>query len=148
MKISFFKITVVLVSGAIVQGCATEGRSIALGGGIGAGTGALIGGIVDPGNNGQYRTRNIIIGSAFGGMAGMATGALLHDATESKTQVAYVAGQKSVENKLPAPPSGPNVSQPQIDIEWVDGKIVGNRYIDGHYERVISEPAHWETDGK
>ena len=131
-----------------LQGCATEGKSIALGGAIGAGTGAVLGGIVDPGKHGEYRTRNVIIGSAFGGMAGMATGALLHDNTEDKKKEAYLAGQESMKNKAPPPPNGPNVSQPRVEVEWVDGKIVGNRYIDGHYERIITEQAHWETDSK
>ncbi len=49
-------------------------REKANGGGIGATSGAMIGGIADPGRNGEYRTRNIILGSAIGGMAGMIAG--------------------------------------------------------------------------
>ena len=132
----------------ILQGCATEGKSIALGGGIGAGTGALLGGIVDPGRNGEFRTRNVVIGAAFGGMAGMATGALLHDSTEEKKKEAYLAGQKSMEHRPSAAPSGPVVTQPRVEIQWVEGKVVGNRYIDGHYERIIVEPARWEASSQ
>ena len=128
-----------------LQGCATEGKSVALGGAIGAGSGAVLGGIVDPGQNGQYRTRNVIIGSAFGGMVGMASGALLHDNTEEKRKEAFLEGQKSVQNRPVPPPAGPDVSQPKVEIQWVDGKVVGNRYIDGHYERTIVEPARWEA---
>ena len=44
----------------IQTGCSTLGKSVGLGTAIGAGTGAALGGIVDPGKNGQYRTRNVI----------------------------------------------------------------------------------------
>jgi hypothetical protein len=138
----------VWIIAAILQGCATEGKSLALGGGIGMGTGALIGAIADPGRNGELRTRNVLIGSALGGVAGIATGALLHDNTEEKQKDAYLAGQKSVEKRPAPPPSGPGVTQPQIEVLWVEGKAVGNRYIDGHYERIITEPTHWETDSR
>ena len=141
-------LTIVWTATLFLQGCATEGKSIGLGAGIGAGTGALLGGIVDPGNNGQYRTRNVMIGAAFGGMTGMAAGALLHDNTETKQKEAFQAGQKSMENKHAAPSESPEVSQPKVEIQWIDGKVVGNRYIDGHYERIITEPARWEADSK
>ena len=129
----------------IIQGCATSSKSLALGGGIGAATGAILGGIADPGKNGQYRTRNVIIGSAVGGMAGMMTGALVHEHTESEKQEAFLNGKKSAQ--MP-PPAGtpPAVSNPKVDSKWIDGKVVGNRYIEGHWEYVITEPAHWETN--
>ena len=44
-----------------MSGCATQSKSLALGGVIGAGTGAVLGGIADPGKDGEYRTRNVII---------------------------------------------------------------------------------------
>ncbi|MGE3611816.1 MAG: hypothetical protein AB7I27_19665, partial [Bacteriovoracaceae bacterium] len=56
-------ILIVSVSALLLQtGCTTMGKSVGLGSAIGAGTGAALGGIVDPGKNGQYRTRNVIIG--------------------------------------------------------------------------------------
>ena len=151
MKFKIFEFSYMAIVSIVVlalQGCATEGKSIALGGAIGAGTGAILGGIADPGRHGEYRTRNVILGSAFGGMAGMATGALLHDTSEEKKKEAYLAGQKSMQNRPAPPPTGPDISQPKIEIQWIDSKVVGNRYIDGHYERVIAEPARWEVDGK
>ncbi len=140
-------LSMIVCAASILEGCATEGKSIALGGGIGAGTGALVGAIADPGKNGELRTRNIIIGSALGGVAGIAAGALLHDSSEEKQKEAFLAGQKSGSNKAP-PPYGPGLSQAKVDIEWVDGKAVGNRWIDGHYERIITEPTHWDPDSK
>jgi hypothetical protein len=141
-------LSIIWIMALSLQGCATTGQSLALGGGVGAGTGALIGAIADPGKNGELRTRNVLIGTALGGMAGMVTGTLIHDNTEEKQRDAYVAGQKSVENRRSAPPPGPEITQSQIEIDWIEGHAIGNRWVDGHYERIIKEPPHWETDSK
>ncbi|MBS1963076.1 MAG: hypothetical protein JST04_12750 [Bdellovibrionales bacterium] len=141
----FYYLTLVWVIALVLQGCATQGKSIALGGGIGASAGALIGGIADPGRNGEYRTRNVIIGSALGGVAGIATGALVHDSSEEKQKEAYLAGQKSVKNRPPLP-DGPGLTTPAVKVDWVEGRAVGNKWVDGHYERTITEGIRWETE--
>ncbi|HLE12941.1 MAG: hypothetical protein A2504_13075 [Bdellovibrionales bacterium RIFOXYD12_FULL_39_22] len=132
-------ILVVLVA-AIFGGCATSTRSTALGGAIGAGTGAVLGGIADPGKHGEYRTRNVIVGTALGGMAGMMAGSIIHENTEEKMQEAYAAGKRS------APMSGamPALQKPKVEARWVESQIVGNRYIESHFEYVIIEPTKWE----
>ena len=130
----------------MISGCATESKSVALGGGIGAGAGAAIGGIVDPGSSGQYRTRNIIIGGALGSMAGMMTGALVHEHTESEKQDAYLKGKQAGKTAAPAPGTPPNITNPKIESRWIEGKATGNRYIEGHWEYIISEPAKWESN--
>ena len=130
----------------IASGCATESKSVALGGGIGAGTGAAIGGIVDPGNNNQYRTRNIIIGGALGGMAGMMTGALVHEHNESEKQDAFQKGKLAGQAYAPTPGTPPNITNPKVESRWIEGKATGNRYIEGHWEYIISEPAKWESN--
>lgn len=147
-KTDHYYMAAVWCAALALQGCATEGKSLALGGAIGAGTGAVLGGIVDPGKNGQYRTRNVVIGSAFGGMAGMATGALLHDNTEDKKKEAYLAGQESMKNRPAPPPDGPGLTQATVKIEWIEGRAIGNKWVDGHYERTISEPVRWQTESK
>jgi hypothetical protein len=78
----------------------------------------------------------------------MATGALLHDNTEEKKKEAYLDGQKSIQNRPDPPTAGPGVSEAKVEIQWVDGKVVGNRYIDGHYERTIVEPSRWESQSQ
>ena len=74
----FAIIQIITLSLILTTGCATANKSVGLGGAVGAGTGAVLGGIVDPGKNGEFRTRNIVIGAALGGMAGMITGAVIH----------------------------------------------------------------------
>lgn len=132
-----------MTSLAIFTGCSTQSRSIGLGGAIGTGTGAILGGIVDPGKNGQYRTRNVIIGAAAGGLAGSVAGAAIHENTEREKEIAYLKGRESKEaSKSQAMPS---LQQPKVEAVWVDSKIIGNRYVEGHFEYVITEPTRWEA---
>ena len=137
--VSVFTFAVILLS----QGCATEGKSLALGGGIGAGAGALLGGIADPGKNGEFRTRNVIVGATLGGMAGMVTGSLVHQNTEEKRKDAYLAGQQSIKSAPGRPAQEPKLDNAQVKTYWVEDRVVGNRFVDGHYEHVIEAPARW-----
>lgn len=124
-----------------LSGCATQNKSAGLGGAIGAGTGAVLGGIADPGRNGEYRTRNVIIGSALGGMAGLIAGSVIHDEMEAKKKEAFLKGRASA----PQVPTGamPSLTNPKVESHWIEGRVVGNRYIEGHFEYVITEPARW-----
>jgi hypothetical protein len=127
-----------------LSGCATESKSVGLGGAVGAGSGAVLGGIVDPGKNGEYRTRNVIVGAALAGMAGMVTGAVIHEHTEKEKKEAFLKGQASA----PPPQVGamPTLKPAQVRTEWIEGHKVGtNRYVDGHFEYVIDQPAQWSN---
>jgi uncharacterized protein YcfJ len=128
----------------IQTGCSSMGKSASLGTAIGAGTGAALGGIVDPGKNGKYRTRNVIIGASVGAIAGGFTGAAIHENNERDKELAYLKGRearrKSSEGKTP-----PSLQQPKVEAQWVESKVVGNRYVDGHFEYVITEPTRWEA---
>lgn len=126
---------------AVLSGCATSGKSVGLGGVIGGSTGAVLGGLADPGKDGKYRTRNIVIGTALGGMAGMATGALLYQSGKEDREEAFQKGKASA----PVPQgSMPRLQDPKVEAHWIESRTVGNRYIEGHFEYVISEPARWD----
>jgi hypothetical protein len=127
----------------IMSGCATQGKTIGLGGAIGAGTGALVGGIVDPGKNGQYRTRNVIIGAGLGAIAGSVAGAAINENTEREREIAYLKGRESKNTSKTG--SAPSLQQPKVEAQWVESKVAGNRYIDGHFEYIITEPTRWES---
>ena len=145
MKADFLK-RVATVCGLIsmiqLSGCATPGRSVGLGGAVGAGTGVAIGAIADPGQNGQYRTRNIIIGGALGAMTGMVAGSVLHANSEKGKAEAFKTGQKN------AAPIDPNEQPKLIPAQWraevVEAKRIGNRFVPRHVEYVITDPARWE----
>lgn len=133
-------ITLALAISAV--GCATQGKSVGLGGVVGAGTGAIAGGLMDPGKDGEYRTRNVVVGATLGGMAGMVTGALVYDPTEKEKKEAFLKGKAAA----PAPSTGtpPTLKPARVESQWIEGHPVGsNRWVDGHFEYVISEPARF-----
>lgn len=129
----------------IVSGCSTQSKSTALGGVVGAGSGAVLGGIIAPGKNGEYRTRNVIIGSAVGGIAGAFAGSSIFENNEKKKQEAYENGQKDAKTAFSKQGNIPELKEPKVEAKWIEGRAVGNRYIDGHFEYVIIEAAHWDA---
>jgi hypothetical protein len=138
-------ILIVSVSVLLLQtGCTTMGKSVGFGSAIGAGTGAALGGIVDPGKNGQYRTRNVIIGAGVGAIAGGLTGAAIHENGERDKELAYLKGKEAQRNSSKAG-SPPSLQEPKVEAVWVESKVVGNRYIEGHFEYIITEPTRWEA---
>ena len=100
-----------------------------------------MGGIVDPGKNGEYRTRNVIVGGAVGGMAGLIAGSVIHDEMDSQKKDAYLKGRASA----PQAPAGamPSLKNAKVESKWIEGRVVGNRYIEGHFEYIIVEPTRW-----
>jgi hypothetical protein len=126
----------------LASGCATKGKSAGLGAAIGGGTGALIGHIADPGKNGEYRTRNVILGTAVGAMAGSIAGDLSYKELESQKRDAFLKGKASAPQARDG--AMPTLKNPKVESRWVEGRISGNKYIEGHYEYIISEPARWE----
>jgi len=137
-------LVLILTSLLLQTGCSTLGKSAGLGTAIGAGSGAALGGIIDPGKNGQYRTRNVIIGAGLGAIAGGFTGAAIHESNEKEKELAYLKG-KEAERKAFQQKAPPALQQPKVEVRKIDGKVVGNRYIEEHFEYIITEPTRWET---
>lgn len=127
----------------MITGCATPNKSAGLGGTIGAGSGALLGGIADPGNKNEFRTRNVVVGAALGGMAGLIAGSVIHDETEKQKKEAFLKGRASAPRGV-SQGVMPSLKSPQVESRWVEGKVQGNRYIEGHFEYLITEPARWD----
>lgn len=86
----------------LLKGCATPNQSAGLNGG------AIAGGLSDPKKDGNYRTRNVVIGQT----KGIGT---------------------------------PLLKDPRVEARWVDSKVTGSRYVEGHFEYQIIEPAQWES---
>ena len=128
---------------AIVSGCATESKSVGAGAGIGALGGAAIGGIVDPGKNGEYRTRNVLVGATLGAIVGAVSGSALY----SKMELAKKEASQGKSTPTIASGTPPKLSDPKVEAKWVDGRAQGNRWIDGHWEYQITEPARF-TEGE
>jgi hypothetical protein len=126
----------------LTGGCATFNKSVGLGAGIGAGAGAIAGGLADPGKDGQFRTRNVVVGAALGGMAGMVAGSVIHSEMEDQKRDAYLKGRAAA--PTPRSEAMPALKNARVESRWVDAHSVGNRYIEGHFEYVITEPARWD----
>lgn len=129
-----------VITAVLMTGCSSKGKSIGLGSSLGAGMGAAFGGIVSPGKNGQYRTRNVIVGASVGAIAGGFTGMALHEQKEQEKEIALLKAKK---NESPRRPSPPSLEEPKVEAQWVESKVVGNKWVEGHYEYVITEPTRW-----
>lgn len=134
------QLTAIVMTAVLMSACATKEKSIGLGSSLGAGMGAALGGIMNPGKNGQYRTRNVIVGATVGAIAGGFTGSSLHDQKEQEKEIALLKSQSKSASRSPAVPE---LQQPKVEAYWVESKAVGNKWIEGHYEYVISEPTRW-----
>lgn len=108
---------------------------------IGATGGAALGGIADPGKKGEYRTRNVVVGATIGGMAGLIAGSALHDEIKTREAKAYANGRTSAPRQ--ATGAMPSLREAQVESRWIEGRVVGNRYIEGHFEYIITEPTRW-----
>jgi hypothetical protein len=124
----------------MMSGCSSREKSAGLGASLGAGMGAALGGIIDPGKNGKYRTRNVIVGATVGAIAGGFTGSSLFDQKEQEKEIQELRNQSKASGRAPTPPE---LQQPKVEAQWVESKVVGNKWIEGHYEYIISEPTRW-----
>lgn len=138
----YFALIVIVTLSFAMVGCATQNKSVGLGAAIGAGTGAVLGGIADPGKNGEYRTRNVIVGSALGGMTGMIAGSVLHENAERQKKEAFLKGKASA----PSMEAGamPTLRPARIESRWIEAHARGNVWVEGHFEHRIVEPSRWE----
>lgn len=133
----------ILLPALLLQtGCSSMGKSVGLGSAIGAGTGAALGGIMS--QDGKYRTRNVIIGAGVGAVAGGFAGSAIYGSNERDKELAFLKG-KEAERKSSKSQAAPALQEPKVEAVWVESKVVGNRYIDGHFEYVITEPTRWEA---
>ena len=134
---------IILMTALLLQtGCSSMGKSVGLGSAIGAGTGAALGGIMS--QDGKYRTRNVIIGAGVGAVAGGLAGSAIYGSNERDKELAFLKG-KEAERKSSKGQTTPALQEPKVEAVWVESKVVGNRYIDGHFEYIITEPTRWEA---
>lgn len=134
---------IILLTTLLLQtGCSSMGKSVGLGSAIGAGTGAALGGILS--QDGKYRTRNVIIGAGVGAVAGGFAGSAVYGNNERDKELAFLKG-KETERKSSKSQATPALQEPKVEASWVESKVVGNRYIEGHFEYIITEPTRWEA---
>lgn len=133
----------------INTGCATLAGSL----GAAAGTGAILGagaGLLQyPGRKGEYRLKNILVGSALGALTGGGIGYLEHNYFKTKEEEAYERGKEDAQPKPKEVSSNsesmgqPQLLPPKTESHWIPDQIRGNTFIPGHFEYVIIQGAHW-----
>lgn len=128
----------VILMAMMTFACASKNKSMGAGGLIGASVGGGIGALI-PEKSGNERVRNVVIGSALGGIAGVIMGSAAYK-NESR-QNAPLNTSATFPFDAPIPPS---LKKAKVESRWIEAKIVGNRYIEGHREFIIIEPAAWE----
>lgn len=127
-------------------GCSTLGKSAGAGASVGAGVGL----IADPGPNGSKRIRNVLIGSAVGGVLGAGVGHILGKNAENDRTAARNQGKNEaaleMQSRLSAESNEtqPRLIPPKTEARWVPDLARGSTFIPGHFEYVIIEPARWE----
>jgi hypothetical protein len=130
-------------------GCATLAGSL----GTAAGTGALLGagaGLIQyPGKKGEYRLKNILVGSAIGALVGTGAGFLGHEYFKTKEEEAYTRGKESNQqspkdlNQFPTTDDQPTLLPPKTEAHWIPDQVRGNTFIPGHFEYIITQGARW-----
>lgn len=135
---------IILLTALVLQtGCSSMGKSVGLGSAIGAGTGAALGGILS--QDGKYRTRNVIIGAGVGAVAGGFAGSAVYGSNERDKELAFLKGKEAERKTSKGGQATPALQEPKVEAIWVESKVVGNRYIEGHFEYIITEPTRWEA---
>ena len=130
----------------LMSGCATSGKSTLVGSAAGAGFGAGIGAMVDPGPKGEGRIRNVFIGAAAGSLVGGATGYLVHESIDGREKEAYQKGKddsKKTNPEYAAEGGEPVLIPARVEPKFVDDQVRGSVFIPKHFEYRIVEPARW-----
>jgi hypothetical protein len=132
-----------------LSGCATAGKSAALGGASGAALGAGVGALADPGPDGSHRIRNVLIGTGAGAALGVGAGLLLHQSTDARENEGYQKGKQDTQKEIEAQANSPDGHPPKLipaktEARWVPDLVRGNTFVPGHFEYNITSGARWD----
>jgi hypothetical protein len=139
-----FILTILMVS---LVGCSTMRESLMVGAGAGAATGAIGAYAMSDRNKGQAVLQGALIGGAVGGIASY----FLHNGLEQRDDRTIRDTLFNLEKFNVSTPSnyqnssstGPGLTVPKVDAQWVDTQVQGKKLIEGHRVWVITEDAQW-----
>ena len=145
MKKTFFLILIFFI---LFSGCASTGKSVALGAASGAIGGSANGALLFPINRSKGVLRGALIGGVIGGIMGFATHKYLED--RDKTVRRNTILNLTSHDVLNAPVrinarkgGTPGLTKPIVEMEWVEPTIEGKKWIEGHKVWSISEEPQW-----
>ena len=110
---------------------------------LGAGAVGSFGGLATSNYDRHFQAKTVILSSALGGLIGMGVASVIYE--QSKNNEAKRKTVPTYEKMMidPMMKNKPDLIKPRIETRWVEGRIVGDKYIEGHFEYIIVEPTHW-----
>ena len=137
-------IEILILTGLLIltSGCSTLDKSMLLGGALGAGAVGSFGGLATSGYNKNFQAKTVILSSALGGLVGMGIASAIHKQDrEAKEKKRFTTYEQIMAN--PTKTDKPDLIKPRIETRWVEGRVEGDKYIEGHFEYIIVKPTHW-----
>lgn len=127
----------------LTSGCSTLDKSMLLGGVVGAGAMGSLGNLATSHKDSHTQVKAVILSSALGGLVGMGIANVIHKNEKSRgtsgktfTRHREIKSDSRTKNL-------PDLTKPRIETRWIPGRIVNDKYIEGHFEYIIVEPTHW-----
>lgn len=131
----------------VVTGCATSGKSTALGAALGSFVGGSIGVMASQHAESSDRSQGMLIGAGFGGVLGALIGHESHKEQQKKDSLAgfdghspnmEIFGNGGEKDKRPA------LKPAQVKVRMVEDQVKDGIFVPAHFEYEIAEPARWE----
>ena len=137
-----FFLTVLIVSTAV--GCASRERSVAAGVTLGATAGGIHGAALYPINT----KKGITLGAFMGGITGGIIGWMIKKGLEKRDEkirreMLFNFQRHGITNPSLEKSIRPGLSKPSVDVDFVEPRIEGENYIEGHRVWKISEESQW-----
>ncbi len=128
---------VIILSLLLTTGCSTMKDSVFAGAAIGATAGGALG---NSQRQGKHRQEATVNGALIGAVLGSAIGYFGYkDKLKKSKKLRVTRALKKEKN------TNPLLTKPKVKRVWVEDKVIGRRFIKGHWEFVIEENSRWDN---
>ena len=142
---SALKNLMLIYTASVVLGCSTITRSISLGATTGAATGTLMGAAMVKQDKAKSSAKGALVTGIVGAIAGYFIHHLLakRDEKARKELLFNLESFGITESKKGQTGANPMLTKPQVDSQWVETRIEGNKLIEAHRVWIIKENPKW-----